>query len=68
MLVLFNTLMGYRKGHIQIDFDERPIDHQAYVEAIEKELIERGHDVHYEGDYTFIVDEKPYVFLKGMFL
>lgn len=64
LFILFNTLMGYRKGHIQLDFDERYVDHKEFVEAIEKELSERGHDVHYEGDYTFIVDEKPYVFFE----
>ncbi|SDO49146.1 hypothetical protein [Halobacillus aidingensis] len=64
LFVLFNWLMGYRKGHIQIDFDERYIDHQEYVQAIEKELSERGHTVRYEGNHTFIVDEKPYVFFE----
>lgn len=61
---LFNWLMGYRKGHIQIDFNERYMDHKAYVQAIEAELDRKGYQANYEGDFTFRINGKPYVFIE----
>lgn len=65
VFLFFNWLLGYRKGHIQMDFDERYMNHQAYIEAISEELRDRGYkDVHYKGDHVFIVDGKAYVFFE----
>jgi hypothetical protein len=61
---LFNWLMGYKKNHIVIDFDERYIDYNKYVKAIQQELESRGKDVKYEGNYRFIIDGKRYLFIE----
>lgn len=64
LFFLFNWLMGYRKGHIQIDFDERYVNHKEYIRAIKKELNEQGYEVSYDGDYKFFINGKAYVFLE----
>ncbi|MGP4063178.1 hypothetical protein [Halobacillus sp. H74] len=64
LFFLFNWLMGYRKGHMQIDFDERFRNHKEYVLAIQKELENKGHKVSYEGNYKFYIDGRSYVFIE----
>ncbi|WRP07753.1 hypothetical protein U9J35_06170 [Rossellomorea aquimaris] len=64
LLFLFNWLMGYRKGHIQIDFEERFFKEEEYIEAIKKELEQQGNDVEYKGSRTFIVDGRTYLFIE----
>ncbi len=61
---LFNWLMGYKKDHIVIDLDERYIDYNKYVKAIQQELESRGMDVRYEGNYRFVIDGKRYLFIE----
>ncbi|EDL65628.1 hypothetical protein [Bacillus sp. SG-1] len=63
-LFLFNTLMGYKKDHIVIDFDERYFQFNEYIQAIHRELEKRGRDVKYEGDGRFVIDGKSYLFIE----
>ncbi|MGM0854858.1 MAG: hypothetical protein ACQEWI_19975 [Bacillota bacterium] len=56
--------MGYRKGYIQIDFEERFFKEEEYIEAIRKELEQQGNDVKYKGNRTFIVDGRTYLFIE----
>jgi hypothetical protein len=63
-LLLFNWLMGYRKGHIQIDFEERYFKEKEYIAAIETELEGKGRQVKYMGNRKFIVDGLPYLFIE----
>jgi hypothetical protein len=64
MFLFFNFLMGYGKGHIQIDFEERYFKESEYIEAIMAELEKQGKEVHYQGNRHFIIDGEPYVFLE----
>ncbi|PFG07427.1 hypothetical protein [Bacillus sp. es.034] len=63
-LFLFNWLMGYRKGHIQIDFEERYFKEKEYIEAIKRELVEQGRNVEYEGDRKFLIDGRRYLLIE----
>ncbi|WP_456272546.1 hypothetical protein [Bacillus sp. AK031] len=63
-LFLFNWLMGYKKHHITIDLDERYIDYNDYIQAIQKDLEGRGHKVNYIGDRRFLIDGKTYLFIE----
>ncbi|MBT2689636.1 hypothetical protein J7I93_15705 [Bacillus sp. ISL-47] len=63
-LLGFNWLMGYRKDHITIDFDERYMNFSEYVKAIEHELAKQGREVSYKGNRTFIIDGRPYIFIE----
>ncbi|TYR73688.1 hypothetical protein FZC79_17590 [Rossellomorea vietnamensis] len=63
-LFLFNKLMGYKKGNITIDLDERYIDYNEYIQAIQQDLKSKGRNVTYEGDGRFIIDGKKYIFLE----
>ncbi|TYR98639.1 hypothetical protein FZC84_14410 [Rossellomorea vietnamensis] len=63
-LLLFNTLMGYKKGNITIDLDERYTDFNEYIQAIQQDLKSKGRDVKYEGDGRFTIDGKKYIFLE----
>ncbi|WP_421383066.1 hypothetical protein ACOJQI_02085 [Bacillus salacetis] len=63
-LLLFNTLMGYKKGNIVIDFDERYIDYNEYIQAIQQELESKGREVQYEGNGRFVIDGMPYLFME----
>ncbi len=63
-LILFNWLMGYRKGHIQMDFEERFFKEKDYIEAIERELEGKGRQVEYKGDRKFTVDGQTYLFIE----
>lgn len=64
MLMGFNFLMGYRKGHIQIDFEERYTDFNEYVQAITNELIAEGREVEYTGYRRFRIDGREYIFIE----
>ncbi|MEL3972733.1 hypothetical protein AAEO50_10615 [Rossellomorea oryzaecorticis] len=64
MLFLFNWLMGYRKGHIRIDFDERYFKEKEHIEAIRTELEKQGKEVHYQGNGHFIIDGESYLFIE----
>ncbi|TMU85186.1 hypothetical protein FGG79_15010 [Bacillus sp. BHET2] len=63
-LILFNWVMGYRKGHIQIDFEERYFNEKDYIDAITRELEEQGRQVEYMGNMKFIVDGQTYLFIE----
>jgi hypothetical protein len=63
-LFLFNWLMGYRKGYIQIDFEERYFKEKEYIEAIKRELAKQGRNVEYEGDRKFLIDGRSYLFIE----
>lgn len=63
-LFLFNTLMGYKKDHIVIDFDERYFQYNEYIQAIQRKMESKGRDVKYEGDGRFIIDGKKYLFIE----
>ncbi|WP_066174388.1 hypothetical protein [Bacillus marinisedimentorum] len=63
-LAFFNFLMGYRKGHITIDLDDRYIDFNRYVKAIASELESQGHTVEYKGSRRFNIDGKSYTFIE----
>ncbi|MCM3619449.1 hypothetical protein M3936_17810 [Sutcliffiella horikoshii] len=60
----FNWLMGYRKNHITIDFDDRHTDYGEYVKAIEDELAKQGRNVSYKGNRKFIIDGRSYIFIE----
>lgn len=64
LFVLFNWLMGYRKGHIQIDFEERYVKEKEYIEAIKRELEDQGRDVQYKGNRKFVVDGQSFLFIE----
>jgi hypothetical protein len=64
MFLLFNFLMGYEKGNIQIDFDERYFKGKEYIGAIKAELEKEGKEVHYQGNGRFIIDGKEYLFIE----
>jgi hypothetical protein len=63
-LFLFNMLMGYKKGNIILDLDERYIEYSDYIQAIKKELESKGYKVKYEGNGTFTIDGKRYLFME----
>ncbi|MFD2630233.1 hypothetical protein [Oceanobacillus kapialis] len=64
LLLLFNRLMGYRKGNITIDFEERYFDQKAYVRAITSKLESQGREVAYKGNSRFVIDGKHYLFFE----
>jgi len=57
----FNYFMGYRRGNIVLDLDNRYTNFTEYMQAIERELIEQGKDVQYQGNGEFIINGKKYV-------
>ncbi|MFD2657548.1 hypothetical protein [Gracilibacillus thailandensis] len=61
---LFNWLMGYKKGNIIIDLDDRYIQYSEYVSAIQRKLESEGRDVTYLGDRRFSIDGKNYMFIE----
>ncbi|WP_208590221.1 hypothetical protein [Gracilibacillus suaedae] len=61
---LFNWLMGYKKGNIIIDLDDRYIQYSEYVAAIQKKLESEGRVVVYLGDRRFSIDGKNYMFIE----
>jgi hypothetical protein len=64
LFVLFYWLMGYRKGHIQIDFEERYFKEKEYIEAIKRELEDQGRVVQYKGNRKFVADGQSYLFIE----
>ncbi|MFD2923232.1 hypothetical protein [Halobacillus naozhouensis] len=61
----FNWLMGYKKNHIVIDFDERYQDYKEYIGAIQRELVNQGRVVSYKGNSRFLIDGQVYVFVES---
>ncbi|WP_244895431.1 hypothetical protein [Evansella clarkii] len=45
LLLFFNWLMGYQKGNIIIDFEERHFNRNEYVAAIHSTLESEGREV-----------------------
>ncbi|WP_064094012.1 hypothetical protein [Rossellomorea aquimaris] len=64
LFLLFNWLMGYKQGYIQIDFDERYYKEKEYIDAIQNELESQGKEVNYQGDHKFLIDGKPFLFIE----
>ncbi|PGK51710.1 hypothetical protein CN918_28375 [Priestia megaterium] len=60
----FNWLMGYKKGNIQLDLDNRYIHLNDYVKAIKQELTKQGKDVMYNGNRIFTIDKHQYVLVE----
>ncbi|WP_042224459.1 hypothetical protein [Oceanobacillus manasiensis] len=63
-LFLFNRLMGYQKGSITIDFEERYYKQNEHLAAIKSKLENEGREVYYKGNSKFIVDGKNYNFIE----
>ncbi|GAA0415974.1 MAG: hypothetical protein ACQEWU_07205 [Bacillota bacterium] len=63
-LLSFNWVMGYGKGNIAIDLDERYVNYAEYVKAIQYELVKQGREVNYKGDGIFIIDGRSYIFIE----
>ncbi|QDP39840.1 hypothetical protein [Radiobacillus deserti] len=61
---LFNWLMGYKKGNIIIDFEERYFNQKEYVEAIKDKLQNEGKEVYYKGNSRFKIDGKHYLLIE----
>ncbi|WP_202409589.1 MULTISPECIES: hypothetical protein [Halobacillus] len=64
LYMLFNWLMGYRKGHIQMDLDDRYVDFNQYIKAVLAELKRRGFEAFYEGNGVFTINGSRYVFIE----
>lgn len=66
MLSLFfvgsNWLMGYRKNYITIDLEERYMDYNKYIEAIQSELVKQGKEASYQRNGIFLIDGRSYIF------
>ncbi|MFB1083204.1 hypothetical protein [Jeotgalibacillus sp. JSM ZJ347] len=45
LFILFNWLMGYKKGNNIIDFNESYFNFNEYIEAIKKKLEDDGREV-----------------------
>lgn len=56
-----NWLMGYRKGNITLELEDRFTDHGKYVRAVKQELREQGREVSYQGDGEFLIDGNRYL-------
>lgn len=63
LLVLygFNWLMGYRKGNITLDLENRYTNLNEYVNAVREELEKKGRVVEYIGNHEFTIDGKHYI-------
>lgn len=60
----FNWLMGYKKGNIQLDLEERYISLKEYVQAIQVELEKQGKQVSYLGNRIFLIDNHRYLLVE----
>ncbi len=56
--------MGYRKGNITIDFDERYFNQKDYIAAIQKKLESQGRIVYYQGNNLFNIDGHTYLLIE----
>jgi hypothetical protein len=56
-----NWLMGYRKGNITLDLDNRYTNLNEYVNAVQLELEKQGRNVTYQGNRAFLIDGKVYI-------
>ncbi|MDW0110521.1 hypothetical protein [Sporosarcina aquimarina] len=61
VLLGFNILMGYRKGNITLDLNERYTNLTKQAEAVKQELKKQGKTVDYEGNGYYIINGKRYV-------
>ena len=64
MFGLFNWIMGYQKGNIILDLDERYFNWNKHVEATKAELEEQGREVVYNGNGEFNIDGKSYLMIE----
>ncbi|REB05523.1 hypothetical protein DVB69_14720 [Sporosarcina sp. BI001-red] len=64
MLFGFNKLMGYRKGNITLDLDERYTSSTEQAIAVTEELQKQGKTAEYKGKGHFLVDGLPYIVHK----
>lgn len=60
----FNWFMGYKKGNIQLDLNERYISLKEYVQAVQVELKKQGRQVSYQGNRIFIIDNHRYLLIE----
>ena len=56
--------MGYQKGNIILDLDERYFNWNEHVEATKVELEEQGRQVVYNGDGEFNIEGKTYLMIE----
>ncbi|WJY29043.1 MULTISPECIES: hypothetical protein [Sporosarcina] len=59
-LLLFNVLMGYRKGNITLDLDHRHSSLSKQAEEVTAELEKQGRRAEYKGNGFYVVDGKEY--------
>ncbi|SET18134.1 hypothetical protein SAMN05216389_106198 [Oceanobacillus limi] len=64
LFLLFNWLMGYKKGNIVLDLEDRFFDQKEYISAIKTELESQGREVYYKGNGRFDIDGKEYLFIE----
>ena len=60
----FNRLMGYKKGNITLQLNERYIHLNEYVKAVKQELVNQGKNVEYEGNRIFAIDKNRYILVE----
>ena len=60
----FNWLMGYKKGYITLQLEERYIHLNEYVKAVKQELVKQGRSVEYEGNRIFSIDKNRYMLVE----
>ncbi|TLS35221.1 hypothetical protein [Pseudalkalibacillus caeni] len=59
-----NWLLGFQKGNITLDLENRFVDFNSnYVAAIKTELEKQGRTVSYMGNRRFLIDGKTYIFM-----
>jgi len=63
-LVGFNWLMGYKKGNITLQLNERYIHLNEYVKAVKQELVNQDRNVEYEGNRIFSIDKNRYILVE----
>ncbi|GKV70326.1 hypothetical protein NCCP2716_28240 [Sporosarcina sp. NCCP-2716] len=56
----FNMLMGYRKGNITLDLDQRHQDLRKQAEDVTKELEKQGKEAAYKGNGFYVIDGIDY--------
>ncbi|PYZ96999.1 hypothetical protein CR205_12430 [Alteribacter lacisalsi] len=64
LLFLFDYLMGYRKNHIVIDFDELYPDLDEHMTAVHERLEHEGKTVETNGYRSFIINGRSYLFTE----
>ena len=56
--------MGYQKGNIILDLDERYFKWNEHVKATKVKLEEQGREVVYHGNGEFTIDGKNYLMIE----